>query len=64
MCISETYLDSDTSTVDENLEIVGYTLKRANHPSNIKRGGVCIYNKHSTTCKDIRYLLFRGVHKP
>ena len=25
ICISETYLNSDTSTVDENLEIVGYT---------------------------------------
>ena len=25
----ETYLDSDTSIADENLEIVGYTLIRA-----------------------------------
>ena len=32
--ISETYLNSDTSTVDENLEIAGYTLIRADHPSN------------------------------
>ena len=44
--ISETYLDSDTSTVDENLEIVGYILIRANHPSNTKRGGVYNYHKH------------------
>ena len=43
ICISETYLDSYTSTVDENLEIVGYTLIRADHPSNTKRGGACIY---------------------
>ena len=47
ICISETYLDSDTSTVDENLEIAGYTLIRADHPSNTKRGGVCSYYKHS-----------------
>ena len=31
ICISETYLNSDTSTVDENLEIAGYTLNRAEH---------------------------------
>ena len=37
--MSETYLNSDPSTVDENLEIVGYTLIRADHPSNNKRGG-------------------------
>ena len=47
ICISETYLDSDTSTADENLEIAGYTLIRADHPSNTKRGGVCSYYKHS-----------------
>ena len=36
ICISETYLNSDTSTVDENLEMTGYTLIRADHPSNTK----------------------------
>ena len=47
ICISETYLNSDTTNVDENLEIVGCTLIRTDHPSNTKRGGVCIYCKHS-----------------
>ena len=42
MCISESYRDSDISTLDENLKIVGYTLYRADHLSNISRGGVCI----------------------
>ena len=51
ICLSETYLNSDTSTVDENLEIAGYTLIRADHPSNTKRGGVCIYYKHSLAFK-------------
>ena len=36
ICISETYFNSDTSTVNENLEIAGYTLIRADHPSNTK----------------------------
>ena len=49
ICISETYLNSDTSSVDENLEIGGYTLIRADHPSNTKQGGIGIYYKHSLT---------------
>ena len=42
----------------QNLEIVGYTLIRADHPSNTKRGGVCIYSKHSLAfgLLDISYL--------
>ena len=47
ICISETYLNSDTSTVNENLEIVSYTLSRGDHPSNTKQGSVCISYKHS-----------------
>ena len=45
MCLSETYLDS--SKPDGLLEIDGYNLVRADHPNNIKRGGVCIYYKES-----------------
>ena len=41
ICLSETYLDSMTPG---NLpEINGCNLVRADHPDNIKRGGVCIY---------------------
>ena len=58
ICVSETYLNSDTSIVDENLEIVGYTLIRADHPSNTKRGGIYISYKHSVAFRllDICYL--------
>ena len=58
ICIPETYLNSHTSSVDENLEILGYTLIRADHPSNTKRGDVCIYYKHCLTFRvlDICYL--------
>ena len=45
ICLSETYLDS--STPDSLLEIDGYILVCADHPNNIKRGGVCIYYKES-----------------
>ena len=45
ICLLETYLDS--STPHSLLEIDGYNLIRADHPDNIKRGGVCIYYKES-----------------
>ena len=45
ICISETYLDSSPPSDNNNLEISGHTLVRSDHPSNNKRGGVCIYYK-------------------
>ena len=44
ICLSETYLDS--SIDDVSLEISGYYLIRSDHPSNKKRGGICIYYKY------------------
>ena len=44
LCISETHLDSSVSKDDNALSIEGYSLIRADHPSNTKRGGVCIYH--------------------
>ena len=40
--LSETFLDSTVPLVDEILYIKGYLMIRANHPSNTKRGSVCI----------------------
>ena len=37
---SETYLNSEIPSDNENLEIPGYNLVREDHPSNSKRGGV------------------------
>ena len=37
VCISETYLDLTTTLYDENLEITGYKMLRADHASNSKR---------------------------
>ena len=41
ICLSETYLDS--ASPKNLLEIEDYNLVRADHLSNVKRGGVCIY---------------------
>ena len=46
ICLSETYLDSTVSLDDVNLVISGYNLILSDHPSNTKRGGVCLYYKN------------------
>ena len=42
-CISETYLGSTVAADDKDLAIEGYKLYRADHPNDLKKGGVCIY---------------------
>ena len=44
--LSETYLDSSTTSDDDDLAISGYNLIRSDQPSNNNRGGVCIYYKN------------------
>ena len=58
ICISETYLDSNTSHENTNLEIIGCTSIRVDHPSNTKRGGTCTYCRHSLAFRliNIQYL--------
>ena len=45
ICLSETYLKSETPPNDTHLELPGYNLFRSEHPSISKRGVVCIYFK-------------------
>ena len=45
ICISESYLNSDTWSSDDNLNIPGYNMSRADHTSRNRREGVCIYYK-------------------
>ena len=47
VCLSKTYLNASISNDDDSLEVPGYNLYRADHPSNTKRGGVCIYYENS-----------------
>ena len=44
ICLSETYLDSSGDY--DTLEISGCFLIRFGHPSNKKRGCICIYHKN------------------
>ena len=45
ICLSETYLTSNTDINDGNLKIPGYIMYRVDHPSVVKRDGVCINYK-------------------
>ena len=45
ICLSETFLDSSYLSDDPRLHLSGYSLIRADHPSDLKRGVVCIYYK-------------------
>ena len=40
-------LNVTISNDDNSLEVPGYNLFRADHPSNIKREGLCIYYRNS-----------------
>ena len=54
ICLSESYLDSTISSDDKNLCLDGYKLIRADHPKNIKQGGVCIYYRETLPLKIIQ----------
>ena len=43
--LSETFLDSSIGTNNPKLSILGYNFLRSDHPSNIKRGGACMFYK-------------------
>ena len=43
ICLSETFLNSSIQINDDRISIDGYSLIRADHPSDSKREGVCIY---------------------
>ena len=58
ICISKSYLNSEILSSDENLNIPGYNMFRADHPSGNRRGGVCIYYRESLPIKllNVNYL--------
>ena len=47
ICISETFFDSPATEGDKNIQLNGYKLIRADHPSNTKPGGVYIFQKET-----------------
>ena len=45
ICLSESYLDTMIPSDHISLDLEGYKLVCADHPSNVKQGGICMYYK-------------------
>ena len=45
ICLSETFLNSFIQNDDDTIKIEGHNLIRLDHPSDSKKGGICIYFK-------------------
>ena len=58
ICISESYLNPQIFSIDDKLTISGYNMFRADHPSDNRRGRVCVYHKESLSIRlyNISYL--------
>ena len=57
ICLSEMFLDSSISNYDERINIKGYNLLRADHPSNKKEEAfVCIITNTFLLLKDMIYV--------
>ena len=54
ICLSETFLNSFLQNDDESLVLNGYKLVTGDNPSDLKRGGVCIYFKKSLPIKVLK----------
>ena len=51
ICLSEIFLNSSLQNDDDSLVLNGYKLIRDDNPSDLNRGGVCIYFKESLPIK-------------
>ena len=56
ICLSETCLNSSILSNHVSLELEGYKLVRADHPNNVRRGGVWIYYKESLPVRVINFI--------
>ena len=57
ICLSETFLDSSVSNDDESINIKGYNLLRADHPSNKKEEAfVCIIRNTFLLLKEMIFV--------
>ena len=52
ICLSESYFDSSIASDNNDLN-QGYNLYRADHPNNVKIGGVCVYTRESLPVRSL-----------
>ena len=56
--LSKSYLDSSVSSGNDNHYIKDYKLVRADHPGNVKMGGVWVYFKESLPVSCLTNVLY------
>ena len=61
-CVGESFLDSSIDKDDPRLRIENYELIRSDHPSNSKRGGVCLYHRDHISVKKRPELSLSLIH--
>ena len=54
-CLSESYLNSSITMDKKSLIVDGYKIIRADHPSDTRRGGLCIYHKETMSVKFLNF---------
>ena len=52
ICLLESSLDSSIIAENNNLKVNGYKMWRADHPNDVKRGGVCAYIRESLPARN------------
>ena len=55
ICLSESYFKFSITMDEKSLIIDGYKLIYADHPSDTRRGGVCIYHKETMSVKVLNF---------
>ena len=61
ICLSETYLDSSTTSADDNLAISRYNLKHSDHPSTINAVVLASITKTFCLCEFSVFNIFKNV---
>ena len=57
ICLSKIFLSPLVSSTLDSLNIDGYYIVRSDHPSGLKRGGVCCYFKESLPVRILKITL-------
>ena len=52
------FFDSSIQEGDKNIQVDGYNLLKADHPSNSKRDDVCIFYKETLGVRIVKSLSF------
>ena len=61
ICSLESHLDSSITSDNDDLNIKGCKLQRADHLNNVKKGGVCAYTRESLLVRCLSIHIYKNV---